>query len=379
MKWQLTGISLAVALALSACGGGDQPELVPTTSVKVAGDSLSDNGVFGFRFTIQGTTTAPNLLWVEHVAAAVGQPGLCPHYIATSATTVAANPAASTCTNHAVAGGRINVQGTAGDATPFSIVKQLKDLAASGPYGAQELLLVDGGGNDLADLLGAYLSISTDGGASYTALLGELLASTQVQTAVAGGQAGLVGAGNTYMVALADLLADTLIAQALNQGAKRVVVITAPDVTVTPRFLGLLAFIGQSSPATATAIKGVANGWVTAFNERLKTRLSSYNEVAVVDFYAQLNQWTSQPTQFGLTNTTSPACPATGTDGTGLPTYTIQNCTATLLSTAPYPAGETQADWWTTYVFADNFHGSPRLNALMGQTVTQTLEAKRWR
>lgn len=378
MKWQLTGISLAVVLALSACGGGDQPELVPTTSVKVAGDSLSDNGVFGFRFTVQGTPAAPNLLWVEHVAAAVGH-SLCPRYIATNATTIVANPAAATCTNHAVAGANINVPGTAGDATPLSIVKQLQNLAASGPYGAQELLLVDGGGNDLADLLGAYLAISTDGGASYTALLGELLPSTQVQAAVAGGQTGLVAAGNNYMVALADLLADTLVTQALNQGAQRVVVITAPDVTATPRFQAVLYAIGLSSPATATAVKSVANGWVTAFNNQLKARLSNRSQVAVVDFYAQLNQWISQPAQFGLTNATSPACPITGTDGMGLPTYTIKDCTATLLSTAPYPAGETQADWWKTYVFSDNFHGSPRLNELMGQTVTQALEAKHWR
>lgn len=373
MKWQLTGISLAVALALSACGGGDQPQLVPTTSVKVAGDSLSDNGVFGFRFTVQGTPTAPNLLWVEHVAAAVGHT-VCPRYMATGPSTVVAKEN-TTCTNHAVAGANINVPGTAGDATPFSIVQQLKNLAAS-PYGSQELLLVDGGGNDLADLLGAYLAINTDGGASYTALLGELLASTQVQAAVAGGQTGLVTAGNTYMVALADLLADTLITQALNQGAQRVVVLTAPDVTVTPRFqavlIGIQATLGE---ATANSVKGVANVWVTTFNDRLKTRLGSYKQVAVVDFYAQLNQWIGQPAQFGLTNATSPACPITGTDGMGLPTYTIKDCTEALLDGQ---AGKTPG-WWKTYVFSDNFHGSPRLNELIGQTVTQTLEAKDWR
>lgn len=379
MTWRLTLIGFAAALTLAGCGGGDQPELVPTSAVKVVGDSLSDSGTFGFKFTVQGTSNTPHPIWTEHVAAAVSVPALCPRYTATSATTVVLNPNAKACTSYAVGGGRINVIGTAGDTTPLSIVQQLKDVAAAGNYGAEELLLVDGGGNDVADLVGAYLAIPTDGPASYMALLGELLATTQVQAAAAGGQAGLATAGTAYMTALADLLADTLTAQALDKGAQRIVVITAPDVTVTPRFLGLLAFIGQSSPATATAVKGLANSWVSAFNDRLKTRLGGNSKVAVVDFYKELNQWVTKPADFGLTNTTTPACPVTGTDSTGFPAYSIGTCTATLLSTAPFPTGETTADWWKTYVFSDNFHGTPRTNELMGQLVTKALDTKDWR
>lgn len=380
MTWRLTLIGFAAALTLVGCGGGDQPELVPTSAVKVVGDSLNDSGTFGFKFTVQGTPSAPHLLWTEHVAAAVGVPALCPRYMATSATTVVPNPAAQACTNHAVAGGRINVTGTDGDTTPFSIVQQLKDVAAAGRYGADELLLVDGGGNDIAALVEAYLAAPTDGGASYMALLGELLATTQVQDAAAGGQAGLAAAGTLYMTALADLLADTLTAHALDKGAQRIVVITAPDVTLTPRFRGLLAVIGAtSSPEAAAAVKGLANNWVSAFNSQLKARLGGNSKVAVVDFYAKLNQWVAQPADFGLTNGTAAACPVTGTDSTGLPAYTISTCTATLLSTAPFPAGETSADWWKTYVFSDNFHGSPRTNELMGQLVIQALDAKNWR
>jgi len=369
----------AAALVLVACGGGDEPTIVRTTAVKVVGDSLNDSGTFGFKFTVQGTTTEPSLIWTDRVAKAVTAPALCPRYAATSETTAALNPAATSCTSYGVGGGRINVSGTAGDSTPFSIVQQLKDVATAGNYGAEELLLVDGGGNDAADLVGAYLAASSDSGASYVALLSELLTPTQVQTAVTGGQAGLAAAGNLYMTALANLLADTLTAQALNKGAQRVVVITAPDVTVTPRFLGLLAFIGQSSPETAAAVKALANSWVVAFNEQLKTRLSGNSKVAVVDFYAELNKWVSKPTDFGLTNTTTPACPVTGTDSTGLPAYTIKDCTATLLGTAPFPGSETSADWWKTYVFSDNFHGTPRTNELMGQLVAQALDAKGWR
>lgn len=368
----------AAALVLVACGGGDDPAPIRTTSVKVVGDSLNDSGTFGIKFTVQGTNSEPSLIWTDRVTAAVGAPALCPRYVATTATNVALNPTATSCTSYGVGGGRVNVSGTAGDDTPFSIIQQLEDVAATGSYGAEELLLVDGGGNDAADLVGAYLAASSDNGASYVALLSELLTPLEVQTAVGGGATGLAAAGNTYMAALANLLADTLTTQALNKGAQRIVVITAPDVTVTPRFLGLLALIGQSSPDTAATVKALANSWVVTFNTQLKNRLNGNSKVAVVDFYAELNKWVSEPTDFGLTNATTPACPTTGTES-GLPTYSIATCTATLLSTPPFPTGETTADWWNSYVFSDNFHGTPRTNELMGQLVTQALDAKGWR
>lgn len=371
--------AVASAMVLVACGGGDETTIVRTTAVKVVGDSLNDSGTFGFKFTVQGTSSEPSLIWTDRVTTAVGAPALCPRYVATSATTAALNTAATACTSYGVGGGRINVSGTPGDSTPFSIVQQLKDVAAAGNYGAEELLLVDGGGNDAADLVGAYLAASSDGGASYVALLGELLTLAQVQAAVTGGPTGLAAAGGTYMTTLANLLADTITEQALNKGAQRIVVITAPDVTVTPRFLGLLSLIGSASGAdTAVGVKALANSWVVAFNTQLKSRLSVNSKVAVVDFYAELNKWVAKPADFGLTNATTPACPSTGTES-GLPTYRIDTCTASLLSTAPFPSGEATADWWTSYVFSDNFHGTPRTNELMGQLVTQALDAKGWR
>ncbi|WP_291012246.1 SGNH/GDSL hydrolase family protein [Hydrogenophaga sp.] len=363
--------ALAAALLLAACGGGD-PAPVKTTAVKVAGDSLNDSGTFGFKFTVQTTPTA--MIWTDRVAAAVNAPALCPRYAATSATTVALNPTATSCTSYGVGGGRINPTGLPGDTTPFSVVQQLKDIAASGNYGPEELLLVDGGGNDAADLVGAYLNAQTDGGISFGALVGEL--------GVTVPSADLVPVGVTYMTALANRLADAIDTEALAKGAQRVVVITAPDVTVTPRFLALLAGISATTdPATAAAVKSAANSWVVAFNTQLKSRFISSSKVAVVDFYAELNKWVSNPTDpaYGLTNVTTPACPQVGTDVQGLPTYNIGACTDILLNTAPFPAGETAINWWQTYVFSDNFHGTPRTNQLMGELVTTALEARGWK
>lgn len=376
MRWIRRLTTVALAAVLASCGGGSD-----VTAVKVAGDSLADAGTFGFKFTVQGASLTQTRIWTDHVADAADVDPLCPRYTATGPNTVAANPAAGACTSHAVGGARINVAGTAGDGTPFSVLQQLRDLGAS-PYGERDVLLVDGGGNDAADLIGAYLGAGSDGGAAFVGLLGELLSPPQVAQAVAGGTTGLAQAGGLYMAALADTLVDTLQTQALAKGAKRVVVVNAPDVTRTPRFQAVLAGVAQASGGGATGaavaeqIATLARSWVGAFNGRLAQRLAGEPRVAVVDFYSALNQWLASPAAYGLSNTTTPACPVTGTDAQGLPAYSIQTCTEAALTTAA-PAGA-GAGWWNTYVFSDNFHGTPRTNLLMGNLVNDTLAARGW-
>jgi len=364
----------AVTGLLVACGGGDNPPPVTTSSVKVVGDSLADSGTFsGLKFTVQG-----NAIWTERVTSSVGAPALCPRYIAQSASLVVANPTATACTSYGVGGARINPEGLVGDTTPFSVVQQLATLASEKPYSPDQLLLVDGGGNDVADLTGKYLAAGGDSGLAFTTLAGELLTPQEINGALTTG--GLPAVGTLYLQRLADQLADAITTHALNLDASRVVVLTVPDVTVTPRFLAVLYGVEQQSgPTAAAGVKALVNGWVLAFNAQLRSRLGAQPRVAIVDFYASLNQWVSAPASYGLTNATTPACPAVGTDGSGLPTYDIANCTATLLDTPPLPVGETAAGWWQTYVFSDNFHGTPRTNELMAQTVVQALVAKGWK
>jgi len=272
-----------------------------------------------------------------------------------------------------------------GDTTPFSVVQQLATLASEKPYSPDQLLLVDGGGNDVADLTGKYLAAGGDSGLAFTTLAGELLTPQEIT-----GAGTLPAVGTLYMQRLADKLADAITTHALNRDASRVVVLTVPDVTVTPRFLAVLAGVAlqvNSQPgaspgdgeAVAADVKALVNAWVQAFNAQLRSRLGAQSRVAIVDFYASLNQWVSAPASYGLTNATTPAFPRVGTDSSGLPTYDIANCTATLLDTPPLPVGETAAGWWQTYVFSDNFHGTPRTNELMAQTVVQALVAKGWK
>jgi outer membrane lipase/esterase len=372
MRFVKLATSIATAALLAACGGSDD---VTTSSVRVAGDSLNDSGTFGFRFTVQSGTTQPLPIWTEVVAQGVGIASLCPRNVATSASTVIVNPSAASCTSHGVGGARINPAGSANDGTPFSVLQQLTNLAADGSYKDTELLLVNGGGNDLSDLVGAFLRVSTDGGAAYAVLLAELGVSPAAAT-----QEALAQAGGVYASALADRLVTAIDTQALQKGATRVVVVNAPDIIKTPRFQQVLQGVtATAGAATAAQVAAVAGQWVQAFNARMAAQLASQPRVALVDFYSELNQWLATPANFGLTNTTLPACPATGVDTSGLPTYTIQNCTAQSLSATPPPAGTTGTNWWQTFVFSDNFHGTPKTNELVGKLVLKTLDAKGWR
>ena len=121
-------LSLALAALLAACGDGG-PE---TRAVRVAGDSLSDSGTFGFKATVQGSSLADTWIWTDHVAHAVGVAPPCPRYLAANANQVAPNtdPAFADCRSNAVVRARINVPPdmAAGDDSPFSILQQLEDL-----------------------------------------------------------------------------------------------------------------------------------------------------------------------------------------------------------------------------------------------------------
>ena len=181
------------------------------------------------------------------------------------------------------------------------------------------------------------------------------------------------------MQRLATQLAKSVSDHALNKGARRVIVVTMPDITRTPRFLTLLGGIAATQgQATADAVRATVNAWTQAFNQQLSGAFTGDSRVAIADFYTEFNRWTSTPSAYGLTNGTTPACPITGQDAQGLPSYTIATCTAAGLSAAP-PTGVTDPDWWQTYVFSDNFHGTPKTNQLMGQVVLSLMTARGWR
>ncbi len=378
-KSKVSWTALAAACLLAACGGSDSdtPPAPPVTRVQVVGDSLADSGTFGLKFTVQGsapTGTGATPLWTDHIASRYGQ-SLCAHYRYKGTGSDFGTEAS--CTSRATGNGRINY--FMAPTSPLSITRQLQDTAASG-YGAGDLLLVDGGGNDAADLAGAYLRAAGDGGQAYAALLGTVLDAAAVNAALAGGAPGLAQAGAAYMDALAAQFARTLLANTVARGAPRVAVVNAPPITLTPRFRAALAGVAaaQGAPAAAQA-EALFDGWVRTFNTRLAGALAAENRVVVVDFYSFFRNNLANPAQSQLSNTTTPTCPATGVDPDGLPAYAFATCTASALSATVPPAGAPAGpDWWTRYVFADGFHPTPYVHQLIGQLVARSLAQAGW-
>ena len=378
--------ALVAAAFLAACGGGgaeDPGNKVGITSIKTMGDSLSDVGTFAGVpgmpriFTVQGSDSEPNVLWTERVAANLGTPPLCAYYryTGTSFTSSAG------CTSYAVGGARINAfTQPGGQQSPRSVIKQINDAAAAnGSYRASDLLLIDGGGNDAADLIGAYLAAPRDGGASYAALLGSLLPAATVQSLLAQPQ-GAAQAGGVYMTALADLFYGTIKSQTLDKGAQHMAVLNMPPVTLTPRFKMVLRAVAAAQGEAAGTQAGVLfDTWVKTFNARLAQHVGTDQRLIVVDFYQSFSNEIADPAQYGLTNVTTPACPVTGTGSDGLPTYTFATCTASALSAMTPPADSNgTADWWQRYGFADGFHPSPYGHQLMGQMVALDLARAGW-
>lgn len=374
--------ALLASLMVAGCGGGATADTTPKvsiSSVKVFGDSLQDSGTFGFKFTVQDPN---NAIYVERVAANYGQT-LC-NFFTFTGTTFAPNTAKSGCTNFAIGGGRITYTGAGGAANPLNVGTQMATYASLGSFAASDLVIIDGGGNDAADLVGAYLAAPKDSAASYSALLGTLLTPTQIGTALAGGATTTGQIGGAYMTALADKFYNAIKASVLDKGATHVVVMNIPDITFTPRFQMVLdgiaaAYGGGTAGATARAqSQALFQAWITAFNTELAAKLSGNDSVIVVDFYKAFQDQIASPAQYGLTNVGTPACPITGKGTDGLPTYTFPTCTSAALSAAP-PAGATGgADWWKTYAFSDSFHPTLYGHQLTQQLIGKALSTKGW-
>ena len=386
--------TLGTALLLAACGGGDPAPKIKFTAVKTMGDSMSDNGTFaglpagsgfGRIFSVQGNS---HLIWTERTAAAAGINSLCSVYKFTGATFVA-NPAPG-CTSFAIGGGRINYLGAGGAANPLSVVKQLQDSALVGNHKATDLLLIDGGGNDAADLVGAYLGTATGaaGVAVYSNMLSTVLAPALVGATLATGATGFASVGGMYMTALANNFFDAIKTQALDKGATHVAILNMPSITNTPRFQmvldGIAATTAASSGTAAGAVaraqsEALFRSWIQAFNTQLKTRTAGNGAVVLVDLSASMDDQIAHPAQYGLTNVKTPACPITGLGADNLPSYNFETCTDVALSAqTPPPGASGGVNWWKTYGFSDGFHPTPYGHQLVTQLVSKELTAAGW-
>lgn len=395
--------ALAAASLLAACGGGDSGTN-GVTAVKVVGASLADSGTFGFKFTVQPGPGRPAYqVYPERVASAYGLPALCAAYQSTGPTTFAV---ASGCTNHAVAGAGINF-GRFSDANsdtvddtftalptvPWSQLFQLEALGAQGFAWGDLLIVGEGSANDTATLVTAYLTDAQTAGTLNTTLFRQVITALMNDGGTVAGAGvlafdGGLAAGTTYMQQLARTLVASVRTNAIQQGARRVLILNTLDVTRTPRFEAILAGMGETQ---ATNVRNLVRAWINAYNTALVNESRQLQgRVEVFDFYSVFNTQLANPSQYSLTNLAQTVCDETYAESSS---YTPSLATAgnTSLNDGPVrtsctdthassimPSVGTGTTWWTTYLFADNFHPTPRGHELLGTEVNQRLRQLGW-
>ena len=353
-----------VAGVLVGCGGGagDQSPKVRFTSQVSFGDSLSDVGSYavstitpyggGGQYTINGTGKN----WTELMAAQLGLAAPCPAQTGLNGTVFGAGVTVTNhpgCTSYAQGGARVTVaagpgnvaldNGTNGYAQlgqlTVPITTQIDNHLAAGGFTGNEVVFVLAGANDVFVQLGTYGAMVGGGVPPATA-------ATTVVTSMATAGTDLVGYINTKILA---------------NGAKYVVVVNMPDVSITP--------LATATEAGAPGSKALINTMVTTFNSQLQTGLANNAKVLIVDAYTVTRDEISNPAIYGLTNVTTPACDLTGA-GVGA-TNPIRN--ALMCNANNLIPGVTDH-----YMFADDIHPTPYSHLLLARFVSKAMLVKGW-
>ncbi len=384
---------LLAALALSACGGGggsDTTTKVAYTKLVSFGDSLSDVGTYkvgtiaaagGGKFSVNSGTGLEN--WTELLAAQLklsapcaAQTGLLSNQPGIPLVAVANQPL--TCTNYAQGSSRVTspagpnsyaLQVAAGAtniglmAVPL-VTQFANHLAAHGNYTGTELVTVMAGANDTFMHINAVSSAATGGVAAAGAAAVAGWTSAE-QTAVAAGGAAAVNAAATAAVAHsaqdAQELASYIVASVVGKGAKYVVVVNIPSIEHTP--------FGQSSGATA-----LLKAMVSTYNTTLQNALAGRAGILYVDAYAESVAQTTNPTQYGLSNISTPACSSTAYHPTTNPTGNILGGSSLACTPLNTLAGVDVSH----YLYADDVHPTPFGYQLLNRFVALKMAQAGW-
>jgi phospholipase/lecithinase/hemolysin len=363
---QFATASAALAL-LAACGGGgddNNNNSTPPGGIKLQvvsfGDSLSDVGTYspvilrsfgGGRFT-----TNPGQVWTQNVAQYYGDT------LTPAATGGFGVPlTAGTGFGYGQGGARVKLQPGIGHATPgttnadFSqattipINDQVSSyIAAHGSFNANQLVLINGGANDI------------------------LLNLTVAQTAAAQAAAGqitpqaaqLAGAAAQAAIQQAAIDLASVIGRVVQAGATHVVVSNVPDIGTTPQ--------GLMSADKGVTLSSASNGFNTVLKGAL-TQAGLISKVIYVDLPPLLANITANYQSLGFTvSNTGTACnlqamiTAATKAGQTNPTAFGSSlfCSPELLTVA----GADQ-----TYMYADTIHPTTHLHALYAQAVEQAI------
>lgn len=395
---QIAVASTAFAL-LAACGGGsdnNNTSSTPAGGVKLQvvsfGDSLSDVGTYAP--VIQGSfgggrfTTNPGEVWTQKVAEYYGDT-LKPAYLGGFGQPLVA------AGGYGYAQGGSDVVNAQGQgwapnnmaATTVPVVTQVANyLGAHTSFNANQLVLINGGANDIFQFAGSSANLTALGAALQTQYP-QLVQAGKLPNSQAGQVAFIVG----YLQQLANpqiaQAATQLAAQVqtiVNSGATHVVVSTVPDIGNTP--LGVAA--NASTPGTAALLSGITAAYNYMLVQNLTTRgLVGTGKVIVADAFTWLDQQLPNYQALGFTvSNTGTACNLTSMQNNAT-AYATANPSATNgLTPAQYgaqfgsslfcsPQTYTVAGADQTYMFADTVHPSTHLHALFAQYVQQQIAA----
>ncbi|MFM0293569.1 MULTISPECIES: SGNH/GDSL hydrolase family protein [Paraburkholderia] len=395
---QIAIASTAFAL-LAACGGGsdnNNASSTPAGGVKLQvvsfGDSLSDVGTYAP--VIQGSfgggrfTTNPGEVWTQKVAEYYGDT-LKPAYLGGFGQPLVA------AGGYGYAQGGSDVVNAQGQgwapnnmaATTVPVVTQVANyLGAHTSFNANQLVLINGGANDIFQFAGTTTNLTALGAALQTQYP-QLVQAGKLPNSQAGQVAFIVGylqqLPNPQIAQAATQLAAQ-VQNIVNSGATHVVVSTVPDIGNTP--LGVSA--NASTPGTAALLSGITAAYNYLLVQNLTARgLVGTGKVIVADAFTWLDQQLPNYQALGFTvSNTGTACNLASMQSNAT-AYATANPSATNgLTPAQYgaqfgsslfcsPQTYTVAGADQTYMFADTVHPSTHLHALFAQYVQQQIAA----
>jgi outer membrane lipase/esterase len=237
-------IAAALALAFSAASASAQ-----FTNTYIFGDSLSDAGQYGARYT-----TNPGLTAAMYVGQYWG---------------LTSTPSFTGGNDYAQGGALMNApQGLPPGTPDLSVTAQVNQFLAKGPLDRNALYQIQGGGNDLAN--------------NFVLFAQGQISQAQLQAAVT--QAAL------------DLA--TQAGKLKAAGAQYVIVQNLPDAGKTP----FAASFGPAAQAGLTSLTGL-------FNSTLNAAIAQSGlQVIQVNLNALVNEVTASPALYGFVNVAGPAC-----------------------------------------------------------------------
>jgi outer membrane lipase/esterase len=355
-------LSLALSLLLAGCGGGSSSTSnnanagssgKPQFSAVVSfGDSLSDVGSYASATVDPQTgvatgghfTTNPGAIWVEDISATLGLT-ISPNV--TGFGEVQTSCPLPHCTGYGQGGSRItdpNGVGHGSGELTIPLVTQMDNfLATNASYKPTDIVFVYGGSNDVF-VQAAIVSAVAGAASAQPGATPESIAAAVSQAQQAAGIA---------IAQAATELAGYVRNKILAKGAVYVALMNLPDSATTPYG----ATLSPSGRALLTYL-------VTTFNATLQKAVSDQAlNVLVIDANDAVKLVLANPVQYGVTNSTVPAC-----DLSKLPGESSLFCNQTTLIASAN----------NNFLFADGVHPSAYGHKLFADYVALQMAKKGW-